>query len=212
MDPHPSEIATPVPDSFSQMERVVLGAFRRWVSIALRPVVLLLQETGVKPTAVSLSQIPLGFTAAALIVPAPYAALALFLVTLLLDAIDGALARATHQVSAFGALADQVADHIRELTIIGGLVAAGALRGEIGVAYAALYPLSNFMVYASNRHGARIPLAVKTWLVFYPFLIAYLAFGTNLLNYAGAAAGAFMALSSMVALVGLRGRMNGTAG
>ena len=77
------------------------------------------------------------------------------------------------------------------------------------MAYAALYPLSNFMLFVANRYGVPVPFAIKTWMVFYPFLIAFLGFGPNLLDYAGAVAGAFMALTSALALIGLRGALGG---
>ena len=180
------------------------------MAVVLAPVVAALARLGVPPTAVSLSQIPIGFAAAALITHAPRVALGLFVGTLLLDAIDGALARKTGRASPFGALADQVSDHIREITFVGGLVAAGAMRGEIGVAYALLYPLVNFMLYAANRYGADVPLAIKTWMSFYPFLLIYLAFEINWLDYAGAASAGFMAATSITALVLMRHRMNGS--
>ena len=194
--------------SYSRAERIILGPFRRGMAYLLAPVVAVLARLGVPPTAVSLSQIPIGFAAAALITHAPRVALGLFVGTLLLDAIDGALARKTGRESSFGALADQVSDHIREITFVGGLVAAGAMRGEIGVAYALLYPLVNFLLYAANRYGADVPLAIKTWMSFYPFLLIYLAFEINWLDYAGAASAAFMAATSMTALVLMRHRIN----
>ncbi|MCY4114709.1 MAG: CDP-alcohol phosphatidyltransferase family protein [Chloroflexi bacterium] len=198
----------PAAGSYSRAERIVLGPFRRGMAVVLSPVVAALARLGAPPTAVSLSQIPIGFAAAALIMHAPRVALALFVGTLVLDAIDGALARKTGRESAFGALADQVSDHIREITFVGGLVAAGAMRGEIGVAYALLYPLVNFMLYAANRYGAEVPLAVKTWMSFYPFLLIYLAFEINWLDYAGAVSAGFMAATSIAALVLMRHRMN----
>lgn len=197
----------PAAGSYSRAERIILGPFRSGMAVVLSPVVSALAWLGVPPTAVSLSQIPIGFAAAALIMHAPRVALGLFVGTLLLDAIDGALARKTGQASAFGALADQVSDHIREITFVGGLVAAGAMRGEIGVAYALLYPLVNFMLYAANRYGADVPLAVKTWMSFYPFLLIYLAFEINWLDYAGAVSAGFMAATSITALALLRRRM-----
>ena len=197
----------PAAGSYSRAERIILGPFRRGMAQVLAPVVAVLARLGVPPTAVSLSQIPIGFAAAALIMHAPRVALGLFVGTLLLDAIDGALARKTGRESSFGALADQVSDHIREITFVGGLVAAGAMRGEIGVAYALLYPLVNFMLYVANRHGADVPLAIKTWMSFYPFLLIYLAFEVNWLDYAGAASAGFMAATSITALVLLRRRM-----
>ena len=199
----------PAAGSYSRAERIVLGPFRRGMAIVLAPVVAVLARMGVPPTAVSVSQIPIGFAAAALITHAPRVALGLFVGTLLLDAIDGALARKSGSTSSFGALADQVSDHIREITFVGGLVAAGALRGEIGVAYALLYPLVNFLLYAANRYDADVPLAVKTWMSFYPFLLIYLWLEINWLDYAGAVSAGFMAATSVTALVLIRRRMRG---
>ncbi len=172
----------------------------------LAPVVSVLARLGVSPNVVSFSQIPVGFAAAALIAHAPRVAFGLFVGTLLLDAIDGALARRRGGGSTYGALADQVADHVREITFVGGLVAAGAMRGEIGVAYALLYPLVNFMLYVANRYRADVPLAIKTWMSFYPFLFLFLWFEINWLDYAGAVSAGFMALTSgaALALVGRR--------
>ena len=131
-------------------------------------------------------------------------ALALFIGTLVLDFLDGELARARGLASNFGALLDQVCDHVRELTVVGGLVAVGALRGEIGVAYAAAYPLANVLLYLADRFRTPLPFSVKTWMVYYPFLIAYLGWGLNLLDYAAAAAAAFLAIASAQALWRLR--------
>ena len=199
----------PAAGSYSRAERIVLGPFRRGMAFVLAPVVAVLARMGVPPTAVSVSQIPIGFAAAALITHAPRVALGLFVGTLLLDAIDGALARKSGSTSSFGALADQVSDHIREITFVGGLVAAGALRGEIGVAYALLYPLVNFLLYAANRYDADVPLAVKTWMSFYPFLLIYLWLEINWLDYAGAVSAGFMTATSVTALVLIRRRMRG---
>ena len=88
-------------------------------------------------------------------------------------------------------------------------MAAGALRGEIGVAYALLYPLVNFLLYAANRYKADVPLAVKTWMSFYPFLLIYLWLEINWLDYAGAVSAGFMAATSVTALVLIRRRMGG---
>ena len=169
----------------------------------LAPVVSVLAWLGVSPNVVSFSQIPIGFAAAALIAHAPRVAFGLFVGTLLLDAIDGALARHRGGETTYGALADQV----REITFVGGLVAAGVMRMEIGVAYALLYPLVNLMLYVANRYRADVPVAIKTWMSFYPFLFIFLWFEINWLDYAGAVAAGFMALTSGAALVLVGRRM-----
>ncbi len=185
----------------------MLEPFRHALTRILAPLIDLLARLRVPPTAVSLSQIPLGFAIASLITFAPRVAFGLFVLCLLLDGLDGALARSTGRASPLGALVDQISDHIREITVIGGLVAAGALRGEIGVAYALTYPLFNFLLYVANRHGAQVPVALKTWMVFYPFLFLFLWFEINWLDYAGGVAAALMGIVGAQALVGLRGRL-----
>ena len=198
-------------DSYSRLERVALGPFRTGMAYTMRLMVIGLVRLDVPPNAVSLLQIPLGFVVAILIGPAPRAAFGIFLGALLLDAIDGAMARATQRTSPYGALIDQMSDHVREITVVGGLVAAGALRGEIGVAYTLAYPAFNFLLYVANRYGASVPLAIKTWMVFYPFLFVYLWSGPNWLDVTGGVAAGLMVAGSAVALVRLRGRIQTVA-
>lgn len=195
---------SPSPGSYSTLERLLLAPLRRLGGNLLRPVVKVLALARIHPNALSLSQIPLGLVVAVLIIPFPRLALVLFICTLVLDFLDGEVARARGLASSFGALLDQVCDHVRELTVVGGLVAVGALRGEIGVAYAAAYPLANVLLYLADRYRTPLPFSVKSWMVYYPFLLAYLGWGLNLLDYAAAAAAAFLTLASAQALWRIR--------
>ena len=197
-------LPSPPPGSYSTFERLLLAPLRQLGGYLLRPVIRALAFARVHPSALSLSQIPLGFVVAALIIPFPRLALVLFIATLVLDLLDGELARARGLASDFGALLDQVCDHVRELTVVGGLVAVGALRGEIGVAYALAYPLTNVLLYLADRLRTPLPFSIKSWMVYYPFLIAYLGWDLNLLDYAAAAAAGFLALASAQALWRIR--------
>ncbi|HCU72229.1 MAG TPA: hypothetical protein DGO43_00275, partial [Chloroflexi bacterium] len=111
------------PGSYSTVERRALLPLRQFGSGLCHPLVKLLATLGVPATALSLSQIPLGFLAAILVVRAPQAACLLFFLAIFLDFLDGEVARATGTDSEFGALVDQVSDHVREITLVGGLVA-----------------------------------------------------------------------------------------
>ena len=72
------------------------------------------------------------------------------------------------------------------------------------MAYALTYPLANLLLYLADRFRTPLPFSVKTWMVYYPFLIAYLGWGLNLLDYAAAAAAGFLALASAQALWNIR--------
>ena len=169
-------------DSYSALERKLIGPFRRMLLRATQPLVSLLARLRVHPNVLSISQVFGGFVVLALVPEHPRLAFLLFLATLLADAVDGALARATGKASSFGALVDQYCDHIREITVVGGMALWGALAILPAVLYGPVYTGLNLTVYLANAHGAPVPWAVKSYLVVYPALFLYLWFGLNLLT------------------------------
>ena len=169
-------------DSYSAAERKLIGPFRQRLLLATRPLVLLLARLGVHPNVLSASQVAGGFAVLALVPGYPRAAWVLFLAVLLLDGLDGALARATGKASAFGALVDQYCDHIREITVIGGMALWGGLAILPAVLYGLIYTGLNLTVYLANAHGAPVPWAIKSYLIVYPALFLYLWFGLDVLT------------------------------
>jgi phosphatidylglycerophosphate synthase len=169
-------------DSYSAVERRFIGPFRRRLLQVLRPLVAALARLGVHPNAISASQVVGGFVFLALVPTHPRPAFVLFLLLLLLDGIDGTLARATGNASPFGALVDQYCDHIREVTVVGGMALWGALAILPAVLYGLIYTGLNLTVYLANARGAPVPWAVKSYLVVYPALFLYLWFGLDLLT------------------------------
>ena len=99
----------------------------------------------------------------------------------------------TGRSSRFGAFIDQYADHAREVIVVAGLAAHGALHPSVAVLYALLYPGLNVTLYVCNAQRVAVPFAVKSYLTFYPALFLYLWFGTNLLDAAGTLTVGFMA-------------------
>lgn len=199
---------TPASDSYSAAERLLLGPARTGLAAVYGPIARVLGRVGVTPNAVSLSQIPLGAAVVALIPTQPRLALVAFVLALVADGIDGALARATGRVTRFGALLDQYADHIREVIVVGGLAMHGALHPLIAVLYALAYPGANLTLYLCNAQRVPLPIAIKTYLTFYPALVLYLWSGINVLDAAGALAVGLMALLVAQGLWRLRGAMD----
>lgn len=195
-------------DSYSDLERRLLEPAHRVLQTVYAPVVWLLARLGFTPNAVSLSQVPLAILTVALIPTQPHVASALFVVTLALDGIDGALARATNRATTFGALLDQYADHIREVLVVAGLAAHGALHPAIATLYGLAYPAFNFTLYVCNAYGVPLPIAIKSYLTFYPALFAYLWWGVNVLDVAGALAVGLMGAVIAQGLWRLRAAMD----
>ena len=185
------------PGSYSTLERLLLDPLRRGVTPAFTGVARLLQRIGISPNAVSLSQIPLGVIIAWQLGQNPALALALFVLALLLDGVDGTLARISGRASGYGALVDQVADHIRELTVMAGFAAAGLISGGVATMYAAAYPLLNALLWIGDRHGRPARVSAKVWLTFYPFFALWALAGINWLEQAAAVTAALLLLSGM---------------
>ena len=195
-------------DSYSSLERKFLAPARRVVRAFFAPIVRVLVALRVSPNAVSFSQVILGAVVVALMPTQPRVAFVLFVVAIALDGVDGALARATNRVTKFGALFDQYCDHIREVTVVAGLALYGALNPFLAGIYGITYPAFNLTLYLCNHYRAPLPFAIKSYLIVYPALLAYLWFGANFLDAAVALSIVLMALAIVVGLWRLRSVMD----
>jgi len=195
-------------DSYSSLERKFLAPARRVVRAFFAPIVRVLVALRVSPNAVSFSQVILGAVVVALMPTQPRVAFVLFVVAIALDGVDGALARATNRVTKFGALFDQYCDHIREVTVVAGLALYGALNPFLAGIYGITYPAFNLTLYLCNHYRAPLPFAIKSYLIVYPALFAYLWLGANFLDAAIALSIVLMALAIVVGLWRLRSVMD----
>ncbi len=152
---------------------------------------------GVTPNMVSLSQVPIGVLVAWQLGQNRQLALGLFVVALLLDGLDGLLARHSGRANRFGALIDQTADHLRELTVMAGFAFAGLIDGGVATLYAAAYPLLNALLWIGDRFGKPAPLSAKVWITFYPFFALWAILDIDWLEIA--------AIASVVLLLGSSG-------
>jgi phosphatidylglycerophosphate synthase len=150
---------------------------------------------------VSLAQIPLGLIAFILMTVAPPWAVPVWVLSVAIDGLDGALARHLGMASRYGALVDQYADHARESIIVAGLAWAGALNGAWATLYVLTYIGVNITLLLCNIHSVPLPLSVKTIFILYPAILVYLLMGVNALD---AAALLMIAIQSLTISIGLR--------
>jgi len=174
--------SAPSPDSYSSLERRFVEPGRRLMMVLLNPVVILLAALRVPPNLVSISQIVVGGAIALIIADHPRIAFVLFLVALLLDSLDGSLARYTGRCTRFGAILDGFCDHVREIIVVASLARAGALDPLWATLYAFVYPAFNLILYLCNYHHTPLPLALKPYLTFYPALFLHLWWEINWLD------------------------------
>lgn len=199
-------------DSYSSFERRFLDRGRWLVHTLLKPAILLLAALRIPPDVISVAQIGVGMVIVFTVTPYPRLTFLLFLLTLLLDSLDGALARHTGSALPFGALLDQFCDHVREVLVIAALARAGALSPFPAVLYAIAYPALNLILFLCNTYQVPLPVALKSYLVVYPALFAYLWFGVNWLDGAVSLSVGLMALVVVQGLFHLRRGMREVPG
>lgn len=198
-------------DSFSRIERPFVEPYRRGFAAVSAPVVRALVWLGVPPNAVSAAQVLVAVLIVAIMGSAPAIAFVLFLSTLLLDSLDGAVARASGKMSAFGALVDQICDHTRESLVIAAVAVQGALHPFPAVLYPLIYTLFNFLLYLCNREGVPVPWAIKSYVIVYPALFLYTCFGVGWFTPAVMVSEGLMAVTILIALSNLRQVLGGGA-
>jgi len=173
----------PSSDSYSALEQRFREPARALLMRIYHPIVLLLAWLKVSPNLISFSQIPLGLLIVIMITPYPRFALLLIIATITIDGVDGALARHLGRSSPFGAIWDGFCYHIREILVIAGLAWVGALNGFWAALYGLAYPGINITLALCNHYKTPIPLAIKTYITAYPFILLYLWWGINLLDW-----------------------------
>ncbi|HAL61909.1 MAG TPA: hypothetical protein DCP08_05810 [Chloroflexi bacterium] len=171
------------PDAYSALEQRFRGPARALLMRIYHPLVLLLAWLRVPPNLVSFSQIPLGLLIVIMITPHPRLALLLIALCIATDGVDGALARHLGRATPFGALWDGFCDHVREILVIAGLAWVGALNGFWAALYGLAYPGINITLALCNHYKTPIPLAIKSYITAYPFILLYLWFGINWLDW-----------------------------
>ena len=129
---------------------------RRQLDIALAPLARGLNLAGLQPDHVSFAGLSLSACAAALVAGQLLTwAGVVFLLSGLLDLLDGLMARSTQSETAFGAFLDSTIDRLSDGLILAGIVYYFALQGEaVESGVAALALLASFLVsYTRSRAG-----------------------------------------------------------
>ncbi|MSQ10611.1 MAG: CDP-alcohol phosphatidyltransferase family protein [Dehalococcoidia bacterium] len=195
-------------DSFSALERPLVGPYRKGFAWVSAPMVRALKALGVSPNAVSASQIAVGVVIVLVLGSAPGLGFGLMLLCLFIDSLDGALARAYGRYSQFGALVDQIADHVRETLVIAALALHGGLHPVVAVLYPIIQGTFNVVTLLCNLRDVPVPWSVKSYLTVYPVFFLWAFFGVNWLTAGVALAIGFMALTIVLALQRLSGVMD----
>jgi hypothetical protein len=132
-----------------------------------KPLTGLAIRVGLSPNAVSLLSLAVGLLAAVLFavgsLPATLAAAVLLQVSIVVDCVDGEVARRTRRFSALGAWLDASTDRVKEFAVYAGLAAGYAGSGSIWLLAGAVLVMQTVR-HMSDYDFARVLLARETWV------------------------------------------------
>ena len=165
-------------DAVSSFERQYLGPIEETKLKLLLPLVRLLTRLGVSPNMVSLLQIPLSVAFVFILAWNVRVAGVAFIIIVLLDGIDGALATYANKSTRFGKLFDPFCDHLREAIILAALGFHTDLNSFWLGVYVFVHVAFNLATFVCNLQRVSLPFAVKPSLIVYPLLWLYLLMGS----------------------------------
>ena len=203
---------------FAGDEQELQAEFRNWrdrIAAPLVQVCLSLGATADRVSGLSLAMlIPFGLCLWRLDLAwtGPAAVLALTL-HVLLDGLDGPLARARHTDGPSGAFTDLCLDHTGYLIVTTLLATLGWLPGGVACAYAATYTLAVVMIVSLNLLGRPLRWAIRTKYLFYALIASRLLGGPALLTEAAMlfslVHGLYAAIGFFAVRTALRGASSG---
>jgi phosphatidylglycerophosphate synthase len=164
------------PEVASRPASVLLGRYlRNYIMWVLAPYERLLARLGVSPNAVTMASLAAAAGAAACLATGHFAAGGwLYLVTGMLDILDGRVARRTGRVTTSGAYFDSVIDRYAELLVFGGLAFYYRASWVLGVVLVAA--IGSLMVSYSRARGEALGVDVKIGTMQRPERLFYLGF------------------------------------
>jgi phosphatidylglycerophosphate synthase len=168
---------------YSGIEGKLLYRWQRIRQMTLKPIAAALNWIGITPDMLSLASVALGI--GFLVGARTNLALALILlaISVLLDGLDGVLARYTRNVSARGSFTDMFCDQLVTACTVGGLVWANIVMGVLGVLFVYIYTaLVTFLMLHEVLAVSSSWLIRPSRILLYAFLVIYYFTGRNWLN------------------------------
>jgi len=157
----------PTSDCYSASEREAMVWTQRLRGRWLEPLLRFLNRQGVTPNHLTIASLMVGLAFCPLWYWSPVAALVVLATHVLLDGLDGPLARYSGVASRRGSLTDTMADQTVVVATTITLMEAGEMATVPAATYIALYTL--VVVFAMIRNALSIPYS---WVV-RPRLIVY---------------------------------------
>jgi|GEM_PF-1166876 phosphatidylglycerophosphate synthase len=174
---------------FAEQEQAGQERFQKLRDRLLGPVIRLLIACRISADVISLlgmlQLVPFGYLLLQAAEPRDVAFATIFLwLHVILDAVDGPIARATGNSGPAGAFTDMCGDHTGMLITSCLLAAAGLADGTLTTVYVSFYTLAVVFTICLNVIKQPFRLVIRTKYLLYALISFYGISGTNILNEA----------------------------
>lgn len=191
-------------DCYSAGERKWMTLTQTWRGRSLAPLLERLTRAGVAPDHVTLLSLLCGLVGAGLWVLSPVAALASLALHVLLDGLDGPLARFQQIESPRGSFTDTMADQAVVTAFSVAVMVGGELSGPAGGVYIFLYAVVALFAIARNALNRPYAWLMRPRFVFFAWFAAELWLWPGTLNALVWCCNVLLALSALTGFVAIR--------
>lgn len=167
---------------FSGSEQGFMKWFEAWRTSLFRPISRLFIFFHVSPNMISYFGLFMLIGFIYFISRDPITALYFLLAHVLIDALDGSLARELKQESDAGALTDIICDHTGMVVVIATLAYYNLVGGLTAIAYVYLYTIMIFFIIILNRIKKPLRITIRTKYFVYLFYAIWAIWGLNYFN------------------------------
>ncbi|RJQ33664.1 hypothetical protein C4566_03165 [Candidatus Parcubacteria bacterium] len=199
-------------NDYSQTEQSYYNKVRDWRDGIFLPVARFFNRIGVSANQLSFFGLLVLAGFVYYIVDRPYLASIFLLLHLLLDGIDGTVARVNKKDDMSGAVVDTVVDHTGIFIVVLSLGFFGLIDSNIGLVYIYFYTVMVFLVIV--RYLLKIPvrLVVRSKALVYGFYILWAFTGINYLNVALLIFSILLIWVTLVSFFKVKDRLKGKRG
>jgi len=171
-------------DDYSQTEQSYYNKIRDWRDDVLMPMARFFNRIGVSANQLSFFGLLILAGFVYYVLSYPYLAVVFLILHLLIDGVDGTVARVNKQDDMSGSVVDTVVDHTGIFIVVLTLGFSGLIDPNIGLVYIYFYTVMVFLVIV--RYLLKIPvrLVVRSKALVYALYALWAFTGINYLNEA----------------------------
>lgn len=169
---------------FSEKEKKHIHKFKRRKSLFVRPLAKALVKIGITANMISLFGFLMIFGFVYFLEQNKLAAAVFLLLHVLIDGIDGPVAKIAGKAGNKGAFVDIMCDHTGIIIATAGLAYYGLVNGAVGIVYTYLYTMMIIYTIIRNVLSASPKMVIRTKYYIYLLYGVYAVWGINYFNQA----------------------------